>query len=430
LQLSSTLLPRLSRRLEKVEEKTKPVFVAVAIILYAGSLALLARKVNPLTDLDEFLVKALANLSIPFGIILLQELFELITAIPRSTLRSASQQFEIVALVILRSFFKDFYKLNKAVAVGEFSEPVQVALVKILSLVLITVLIITFNRLSERAGVERRNTGRLSANHFRQIVVILLCIASATYMVTVRHSFDVMTFISIVFTGMIVLDAVFFLWMIPQNHEFDSLMFDGILVVGLIFARFPLFAVNLITFPMAVIGVVLATGGLRLFIRPTELRFLGNPQEDDVARLDLTITNQTSDFDVVSKKSALFLKQFSVADDIVKKVRLSCDELLSNIISFAYEDQREHEINVSLALFENRLAITIADDGKPFNPFRQDIPDTEASLAEREIGGMGIYLVRRVTDKVAYHRQTGKNVVTLLMHIDHKSSTGRTGSAS
>ena len=42
---------------------------------------------------------------------------ELITAIPRSALRSASQQFEIVALVILRSFFKDFYKLNAAVTI-------------------------------------------------------------------------------------------------------------------------------------------------------------------------------------------------------------------------------------------------------------------------------------------------------------------------
>jgi serine/threonine-protein kinase RsbW/sigma-B regulation protein RsbU (phosphoserine phosphatase) len=413
-----------AHRLDKIEEKTKSLFVAVAIVLYVGSLVLLARKVNPLTDFDGFLVKALANLSIPFGVILLQELLELLTTIPTSALRSAAQQFEIVALVILRSFFKDFYKLNKAVALGEFSEPVQIAVVKIASLVLITILIITFNRLSARAGVERRHVGRANANLLRQFVVFLLCALVAVYMVVVERSFDVMTFISIVFTGMIVLDAVFFLWMIPQNHEFDSLIFDGNLVVSLIFARFPLFAANLVTYPLAVIGVALATGGLRLFIRPTELRFLGNPQEDEVARLDLTITNDTREIPTVNKKCALFLKQFSVPDEIAKKVRLSCDELLNNVISYAYDDEREHEINMSLALCEGRLAITISDDGKAFNPFRQEVPDTEISLEEREVGGLGVFLVRNVMDKVAYHRQTGKNVVTLLKWLDARPDAG------
>lgn len=424
LELLFKSLRAFAHSLEKLEEKTKPLFVAVAILLYAGSLAFLVRKVNPLTDLDEFLVKALANLSIPFGVILLQELLELITAIPRSALGSAAQQFEIIALVILRSFFKDFYKLNKAVALGEFSEPVQLAIVKVISLVLITVLIITFNRLSERAGVERQHAGRSNANLLRQFVVVVLCTATAIYMVTVEHSFDIMTFISIVFTGMIVLDAVFFLWMMPKNHEFDSLMFDGNLVVSLIFARFPLFTANLVSFPLAVIGVALATGGLHLFIRPTELRLLGNPQEDDVARLDLTIKNRTSDLEEVNKRCARFLKQFNISEDIVKKVRLSCDELLNNIISFAYDDQGEHEINVGLALCDDRLAITISDDGRPFNPFRQDIPDTEASLEDRVIGGLGIYLVRTSMNKVAYQRQTGKNVVTLLKHLHDKANAG------
>ena len=108
----------------------------------------------------------------------------------------------------------------------------------------------------------------------------------------------------------------------------------------------------------------------------------------------------------------------------MKKVRLSCDELLNNIITFAYDDQREHDINVGLALCDNRLAITISDDGNPFNPFRQEAPDTEASLEDREIGGLGIYLVRTIMNKVAYHRQTGKNVVTLLIHLPDKPTNG------
>ena len=110
-------------------------------------------------------------------------------------------------------------------------------------------------------------------------------------------------------------------------------------------------------------------------------------------------------------------------DDIAKRVRLCCDELLSSTISHSYDDERDHEINVSLALCEDRLAITISDDGKPINPFRQEIPDTETSLENREIDGLGIYLVRTIMDKVAYHRQTGKNVVTLLKHLDENPAT-------
>lgn len=406
------LLRGFSNRLEKAEGTTKVFFVAIAIFSYVGSLILLVRDINPLANLDEFLVKALANLSIPFSIILLQELVELIISIPRSALRSTCQQFELVALVILRSFFREFSTLNEAVADGAFSAPVQLAIVKIISLALITVLIVVFTRLIRRAGVESRNAGQSDANLIRQCVVIGLCIATVIYLALYQHSFSIMTFIRVVFTGMIILDAIFFLWMMSRNHEFDSLMFDGILVVSLIFARFPLFAVNLLVYPMAVIGVLLATGGLYLFVRPIELRFLGYPQEDEVARLDMMIKNQPGELNIVKKESALFLRQFNVAHDIIEKIRLSCEELINNIILFAYDDEREHDISVGLALCKNRLTITISNEGKPFNPFRRKTPE------DGEPEGLGVYLVHLLTNQVAYQRQTGKNVETLLIFLD------------
>ena len=108
-------LGRLAAVLKSAEHKSKRLFVGVALLSYVVSLVLLVKDVNPAADPGEYLVKALAALSVPFGIILLQELFELVTTISESTLRATRQQFEIVVLVILRSFFKDFYKLNQAV---------------------------------------------------------------------------------------------------------------------------------------------------------------------------------------------------------------------------------------------------------------------------------------------------------------------------
>ncbi len=61
--------------------------------------------------------------------------------------------------------------------------------------------------------------------------------------------------------------------------------------------------------------------------------------------------------------------------------------------------------------------MSITDDGIPFNPFGVETPDTKLSLEEREIGGLGIHLVRKVMDKVSYQRRIDKNVVTLVKDI-------------
>ena len=65
-----------------------------------------------------------------------------------------------------------------------------------------------------------------------------------------------------------------------------------------------------------------------------------------------------------------------------------------------------------------RLSISIADNGVPFNPFTRKDPNTELALADREIGGLGIHLVKNVMDEVIYQRRYNRNVVTLIKHFD------------
>ncbi len=136
----------LAEKLEWIEERTKPIFVVAVLLLYAFSLVQLVQEINLSTDFNRFLVEALANLSIPFGVILLHELLELVTSISHSNLRSAQRQFEIVVLVIVRSFFKNFAKVNTVVEAGLFAEPVQEAVVKVLAIIVMTALIIYFKR--------------------------------------------------------------------------------------------------------------------------------------------------------------------------------------------------------------------------------------------------------------------------------------------
>ncbi|MBV7338168.1 hypothetical protein KFU94_60080 [Chloroflexi bacterium TSY] len=102
----------LAHALEWLEEKTKPLFVAAALILYAIAIYRITQTLKPLENLNQFLVEALIALTIPFGIILLQEMLELVAKISENNLLSARHQFEIVLLVIVRSFFKSFSKVN------------------------------------------------------------------------------------------------------------------------------------------------------------------------------------------------------------------------------------------------------------------------------------------------------------------------------
>ena len=64
--------------------------------------------------------------------------------------------------------------------------------------------------------------------------------------------------------------------------------------------------------------------------------------------------------------------------------------------------------------------MTITDDGMPFNPLSAEAPDTDLSLEDREIGGLGIHLVRNLIDDVTYNRRIDKNVMTLVKDLDQE----------
>ncbi len=103
------------------------------------------------------------------------------------------------------------------------------------------------------------------------------------------------------------------------------------------------------------------------------------------------------------------------------KFNLVFDELLSNVISYAYRDEGEHEISIRIGFSGDRLSVAITDDGVPFNPLTAKVPDTSLSLEDREIGGLGIHLVRNLIDDISYHRRIDKNVLTLVKQLDSEN---------
>ncbi len=100
------------------------------------------------------------------------------------------------------------------------------------------------------------------------------------------------------------------------------------------------------------------------------------------------------------------------------KVNLVLEELVLNVINYAY-DESGHHLDVQLTCNEEDLVIEITDEGKAFDPLHDaPDPDMESPMEERRIGGLGVYLVRTMTSEMQYRREDGKNRVKVAVPRD------------
>lgn len=104
------------------------------------------------------------------------------------------------------------------------------------------------------------------------------------------------------------------------------------------------------------------------------------------------------------------------ADDkrFLNQMRLVAEEALVNVISYAYGD-RCGDIGIETVLADDgSLKIEVSDDGIAFNPLEKDEPDLDAPIEERQIGGLGIFMINEIMDDVSYRRENDRNILTLL----------------
>jgi serine/threonine-protein kinase RsbW len=102
-------------------------------------------------------------------------------------------------------------------------------------------------------------------------------------------------------------------------------------------------------------------------------------------------------------------------DRDVYNIQLAADEAASNIMEHAYADAPDGILEISCEMNGDEIRIVFVDHGEPFDPSDVPTPDLEADLSERKIGGLGIYLMRRLMDEVRYQSDPGKsNTLTLI----------------
>jgi serine/threonine-protein kinase RsbW len=101
------------------------------------------------------------------------------------------------------------------------------------------------------------------------------------------------------------------------------------------------------------------------------------------------------------------------------EIELALEEALINIINYAYEKGPKGEIRIQCCLEENknRFVIEIKDNGVPFDIFSTKEPDLSLDISEREIGGLGVFMIKKLMDEVTYKRSDTQNILTLAVDI-------------
>ena len=104
---------------------------------------------------------------------------------------------------------------------------------------------------------------------------------------------------------------------------------------------------------------------------------------------------------------------FELSPDIVFNLNLVLEEAVVNIINYAYPKEEHESIYLSARMHEGSIVLVLTDTGKEFDPTAAPEADVTLSADERQIGGLGIFLIRQIMNEVKYERIEGKNVLTL-----------------
>ncbi|WP_309399526.1 ATP-binding protein [Cerasicoccus maritimus] len=130
--------------------------------------------------------------------------------------------------------------------------------------------------------------------------------------------------------------------------------------------------------------------------------------------MHFTYHNDLSELEKLAADLEAFGDEHMVNPAIVHAFNLCLDEILTNIISYGFEDGADHRVDLELSMEGEFVVATMTDNGKEFNPLTDaKDPDLESAIEEREIGGLGIFFLKQMMDELDYQYVDGRNQLTM-----------------
>ena len=129
---------------------------------------------------------------------------------------------------------------------------------------------------------------------------------------------------------------------------------------------------------------------------------------------ELTIAATVENIEVVTDFVNQQLEELACPMKAQMQIDIAIDELFSNIAHYSYNPEIG-QATVRVEVMENPLAvyITFIDNGVPYDPLSKEDPDLTLSAEERQIGGLGIYLVKKSMDEITYEYKDGQNILRI-----------------
>ena len=138
-----------------------------------------------------------------------------------------------------------------------------------------------------------------------------------------------------------------------------------------------------------------------------------NKNPNSTTERSLTLNNDIQQIARLAEFTGSIAEDTHMDNALAMSINLALEEAITNVIMYAYPQGKGGQVQIDAVIREGSLDFIISDTGIPFDPTAAPEADTSLGVEDRPIGGLGIFLVRKIMDKVSYRRENGKNILSM-----------------
>ncbi|MBQ8989216.1 MAG: ATP-binding protein [Prevotella sp.] len=132
---------------------------------------------------------------------------------------------------------------------------------------------------------------------------------------------------------------------------------------------------------------------------------------------EIKIKNHVEELERVNQFVEEIGEEMGLSMELQMNLNLVMEEMVSNVIFYAYPEGTEADIELVAESNGKELTFVLSDRGREFDPTAKEDADPDVNPMDRDIGGMGIYIVKNIMNQVTYQRLEGKNLLTMKKEI-------------
>ncbi len=138
-------------------------------------------------------------------------------------------------------------------------------------------------------------------------------------------------------------------------------------------------------------------------------------KRDETCRLKLA--NELGELERIKSALDELCDDFNITPKIGLEINLALEEAFTNIVNYAFRDEEKHSIELLIVADFQKLVMTLVDDGIAYDPTQNKEPQLDLPVHDRPVGGLGVFLIKKLMDGVEYRREAGKNHLILTKHL-------------